>query len=196
MSYTTKTTKNTSKMPINKTINIHTLQNELKTLKKENERLQNELKTLKNERYHKENPNGIYLIDDCWNLVKEYLGFKEYYIPKYFPQAKLFKPVKIKIEYFNYHYDVNLRNFIKRTKKCLANKVFCEDKPSYYLIEKDSISEYVWLKIYGYSWIMRPDFKIYTKCLNIHILDNYVKLLSPRKKVKKVKIEQKKKKRL
>jgi hypothetical protein len=107
----------------------------------------------KNKSYHKQNPHGVYIVEDCWGIIKEFLGLKivnsnikPYYIKKYFPTPKLFKPFQISIR------SGSNTKFVKRTPKNLKSSCL-----TLYKIQKDTVSEYI--DIYGYR--IRPDFKLY-----------------------------------
>ena len=53
----------------------------------------------------------LFIPDDCWGIIKEYMVLKEYYIPKYFPSPKLFKPFKISLKQ---GYTKHIFKFIER----------------------------------------------------------------------------------
>ena len=143
-----------------------------------------------NEIYHKENPNGIYLPDDCWNLVKEFLGLNKYYVTKYFKNI----PKTINFVRRRYtrdggitqlHYDVDYKlNIIKRTPKLLQvefdvarNTQFSKRKLK---IRKDEKTEYIEI---NKNFIITPDYIVQGIHYNI-IQDGVERQIIGRKKYK------------
>ncbi len=122
----------------------------------------------KNKSYHKQNPHGVFIVEDCWGIIKEFLGLKivnsnikPYYIKKYFPTPKLFKPFQSSIKSDGIIKSVETIKLVKRTPKNLKSNYY----NILYKIQKDTVSEYI--DIIGYR--IRPDFKLYPpRCWDVY----------------------------
>ena len=109
-------------------IGLTDLLNSIKEMeKKQSKRLEKERQdeiTIANKKYHEKNPNGIYLIDDVWGLIKSFIDFTP---PPAFPLYKhhgltryrLFRPNKKYIRIIKKHRGVirNNRGSIEKEKE-------------------------------------------------------------------------------
>ena len=137
--------------------------------KKQKKRLQKQKET----KNTNNNTNDVYIPEDCWNIIKEYLGVRNaYYIPKYFPEPKLFKPVTISIEliegYFRQHEVIVYEKLTQSGVKCLYKLNGETQVDGCWEIQKDDISQSLYIKYnddededYYEHLVLRPDFKIY-----------------------------------